>query len=186
MIIIEKGETYITKIPRINEAIRAPEMRVIDEDGNQLGILTRLEALQAARDADLDLVEISPDARPSVAKIVDWGKFNYQRMKQLQKNKRNTKISELKQIRYGLKIGDHDIEIKGRKIAEFLEEGHKVRLTVVFRGRELTHKELGYKLLEKIMGKLGEGIIADHPPILAGKQLSTVVRSQSHAKTKDA
>ena len=186
MMCAEKGETYITKIPRLNEAIRAPEMRVLDEHGNQLGILTRQEALQAARDAELDLVEISPDARPPVVKIVDWGKFNYQRTKQLQKNKRSTKVSELKQIKYGIKIGDHDIEIKGRKITEFLAEGHKVRLTVVFRGRELSHKELGYKLLEKIMSKLGEGVVTDHSPILAGKQLSTVVWSQIHAKTKDA
>ncbi len=161
-------------------------MRVIDEHGNQLGILSRQEALQAAREAELDLVEISPDANPPVVKIVDWGKFNYQRTKQLQKNKRTARVSELKQIRYGLKIGDHDIDIKGRKINEFLGEGHKVRLTVVFRGRELSHKELGYKLLEKITERLGEGVVQEHPPILAGKQLSTVVRSNSHAKTKDA
>jgi translation initiation factor IF-3 len=160
-------------------------MRVLSEDGTQLGILSRAEALAAAREAELDLVEISPDAKPSVAKIVDWGKFNYQRTKQIQKNKRASKVVELKQIRYGLKIGDHDISIKGKKVVEFLQEGHKVRLTVVFRGRELSHKELGYKLLEKILGLLGDEAITDHPPILAGKQLSTVVRS-NNAKAKNA
>lgn len=159
-------------------------MRVLSEDGTQLGILSRAEALAAAREAELDLVEISPDAKPSVAKIVDWGKFNYQRTKQLQKNKRTSKVVELKQIRYGLKIGDHDISIKGKKVHEFLQEGHKVRLTVVFRGRELSHKELGYKLLEKILGLLGDEAITDHTPILAGKQLSTVVRS-NNAKAKN-
>jgi translation initiation factor IF-3 len=146
--------------------------------------MSRADALAAARDAELDLVEISADARPPVAKIVDWGKFNYQRTKQIQKNKRSTKASELKQIRYGLKIGEHDLDIKGRKVLEFLSEGHKVRLTVVFRGRELSHKELGYKLIERIVEKLDDGAIMDHPPILAGKQLSTVVRS-NNAKAKN-
>ena len=107
-------------------------------------------------------------------------------MKQLAKNKRNAKISELKQIRYGLKISDHDINVKGNKINEFFEDGHKVRLTVVFRGREMAHKELGYALLEKIINFLGENVVKEHEPVLAGKQLSTVVRSNGNAKTKDA
>jgi translation initiation factor IF-3 len=121
-----------------------------------------------------------------VAKIVDFGKYNYQRTKQLAKNKRNAKISELKQIRYGLKISDHDINVKGNKINEFFEDGHKVRLTVVFRGRELAHKELGFTLLDRIINFLGEGIVKEHEPQLAGKQLSVVVRSNGHAKTKDS
>lgn len=137
-----------------------------------------------AQDAELDLVEISPDANPPVAKIVDWGKYNYQRTKQLAKNKRNTKISELKQIRYGLKISDHDIGVKGKKVREFFEDGHKVRLTVVFRGRELAHKELGFTLLNKIINYLGEDVVKEHEPQLAGKQLSVVVRS-SNGKAKN-
>jgi translation initiation factor IF-3 len=183
---VEKGVRSINKFTRTNEAIRAPELRVIDENGNQIGILSRNEALAMARASELDLVEISPDAKPPVAKIVDFGKYNYQRTKQLAKNKRNAKISELKQIRYGLKIGDHDIKIKGRKIAEFFEDGHKVRLTVVFRGRELSHKELGYALLEKIINFLGENVVKEHEPQLAGKQLSVVVRSSGNGKAKDA
>jgi translation initiation factor IF-3 len=142
--------------------------------------------LRLAREAELDLVEISPDAKPPVAKIVDWGKYNYQKTKQLAKNKRNAKVSELKQIRYGLKISDHDIQVKGRKVREFFDDGNKVRLTVVFRGRELTHKELGFTLLEKIINFLGEDVVKEHEPILAGKQLSVVVRSSGHAKTKDS
>lgn len=142
--------------------------------------------MRLAREAELDLVEISPDAKPPVAKIVDWGKYNYQKTKQLAKNKRNAKVSELKQIRYGLKISDHDIQVKGRKVREFFDDGNKVRLTVVFRGRELTHKELGFTLLEKIINFLGEDVVKEHEPILAGKQLSVVVRSSGHAKTKDS
>jgi translation initiation factor IF-3 len=139
-----------------------------------------------AKEAELDLVEISPDAKPPVAKIVDFGKYNYQRTKQLAKNKRNAKISELKQIRYGLKISDHDINVKGKKIAEFFEDGHKVRLTVVFRGREMAHKDMGFNLINKIINFLGEDVVKEHEPQLAGKQLSVVVRSSGHAKTKDS
>lgn len=141
--------------------------------------------MQAARDAELDLVEISPDANPPVAKIVDWGKYNYQRTKQLQKNKRNAKASELKQMRFGLKISDHDIGVKLKKVSSFLADGDKVRLTIIYRGRELAHKELGYKLMDKLIVELGENVVADQQPQFAGRQLSAVVRS-TNAKAKNA
>lgn len=160
-------------------------MRVIDEDGSQLGILSRNEALQAASDRGLDLVEISPDANPPVVKIVDWGKYNYQRTKQLQKNKRNTKTLDLKQMRFGLKISEHDLGVKLRKISEFLEAGHKVKITIFYRGRELAHKDLGFKLADKVIADLGETIVVDQTPEFAGKQLNFVIRS-NHAKAKNA
>jgi translation initiation factor IF-3 len=136
-----------------------------------------------ARDAELDLVEISPDADPPVAKIIDWGKYNYQKTKQLQKSKRNTKVSELKQMRFGLKISDHDISVKLKKVKSFLDDGDKVRLSVIYRGRELAHKDLGYKLMDKLIANLGEQVVADQAPQFAGRQLSTVVRS-TNAKVK--
>lgn len=165
--------------------IRAAHIRVIGHDGAQLGVLSREEALRAAEEVGLDLVEVSPDANPPVAKIVDWGKYNYQKTKQLQKNKRNQKVSELKQIRFGLKISDHDIDVKLKKVTEFLDDGHKVRLVIIFRGRELAHKEIGFKLADRLLEKLGERIIVDQSAIFAGKQLSIVVRSQN-AKNKGA
>lgn len=139
--------------------------------------------MQAARNAELDLVEISPDADPPVAKIIDWGKYNYQKTKQLQKNKRNTKVSELKQMRFGLKISDHDMSVKLKKVTSFLDDGDKVRLSVIYRGREMAHKDLGYKLMDKLIANLGDNIIADQTPQFAGRQLSTVVRS-NNAKVK--
>lgn len=160
-------------------------MRVIDNLGQQLGILSKEEALRVAEEAGLDLVEVSPNADPPVARIVNFGKFNYQRMKQLQKNKRNAKAQELKQMRYGLKIGDHDLQVKNSKVIHFLQDGHKVRLTIVYRGRELAHKELGYKLLDRLTELLGEDIVREHEPQFAGKQLSVVVRS-SNAKAKNS
>jgi translation initiation factor IF-3 len=158
---------------------------VIDQDGKQLGIISRIEALQMAQEQELDLVEISPEANPPVAKIVDWGKYNYQRTKQLQKNKRNAKALELKQMRFGLKISEHDLGVKMKKVNGFLEAGHKVKITIFYRGRELAHKELGFKLAEKVISDLGETIVVDQTPQFAGKQLNFVIRS-NHAKAKNA
>ena len=139
--------------------------------------MTSRDALQLAIDQDLDLVEISPDANPPVAKIVDWGKFNYQRTKQIQKNKRNTKVLEMKQMRFGLKIGDHDLAIKMGKVTNFLEAGHKVKITLFYRGRELAHREIGFKLAEKVINDFGDTIVLDQAPQFAGKQLNFVVRA---------
>lgn len=149
-------------------------------------MLSRQEALEAARAAELDLVEISPDASPPVAKIVDWGKYNYQKTKQLQKSKRSAKSVEIKQMRFGLKISDNDLGVKSRKISEFLDEGHKVKIMVVYRGRELAHKELGFKLADKIIASFGENIVVESAPQFAGKQLGFVIRSNNNAKTKNA
>jgi translation initiation factor IF-3 len=111
-----------------------------------------------------------------VARIVDWGKYNYQKTKQAQKTRQKT--LDLKQMRVGLKIGDHDLDVKLRKVNGFLEAGHKVRITVVYRGRELAHRELGYKLAERIQGLLGEDIVTDQEPQFAGRMLSFVVRKK--------
>jgi len=160
-------------------------MRVIDDEGKQLGILSRTEALQLAAERELDLVEISPDANPPVVKIVDWGKYNYQRTKQMQKNKKSAKALEMKQMRFGLKISEHDLGVKMRKVTDFLESGHKVKLTIFYRGRELAHKDLGFKLADKVISDFGDAIVVDQTPEFAGKQLNFVIRS-NHAKAKNA
>ncbi len=144
-----------------------------------------------AQDQELDLVEISADATPPVAKIIDWGKYNYQRTKQQQKNKRGAKTLDIKQMRLGLKIGEHDLLTKLGKVEKFLEIGHKVKVTVFFRGRELAHKDIGFKLADNIIARLSgpdegsERIHVDQQPQLAGKQLSFVIRS-TNAKVKDS
>lgn len=168
----------------MNEAIRAAQLRVIDEQGLQLGVLSRAEALKLAEDYGLDLVEISPEADPPVAKIIDWGKYNYQRTKQLQKNKRNAKSFEVKQIRFGLKISEHDLGVKLKKVSEFLEDGHKVKIVIFFRGRELAHKDLGFKLAERVINGYENVAVSDQAPQLLGKQLNFVLRS-THAKVKN-
>ncbi len=132
--------------------------------------------MQIAQEQGLDLVEISPDANPPVCKIVDWGKYNYQRTKQLQKNRKNTKVLDMKQIRFGLKIGAHDLAIKMGKVTKFLEAGHKVKITLVYRGREQAHKEIGFQIAQRVIQDFGDTIIVDQQPQLAGRQLSFVVR----------
>lgn len=156
--------------------IRASELRVIGEDGEQLGVISKQEALQAARDAGLDLVEVSPGAKPPVAKIVDWGKYNYQKTKQQQKSKRNAKGGDIKQMRLGMKIGDHDLMVKLSKVKKFIEAGHKVKITVFYRGRENAHKDLGFKLAERVIEEMGESIVVEQQPQLAGRQLHFVIR----------
>lgn len=173
-----KRRPAINQSIRINESIRAQELRVIGSDGEQLGIMSRSDALKAAEEAGVDLVEISPNAAPPVAKIVDWGKYQYQKMKELQKNRKSSKQSELKQMRFGLKIGAGDLEIKLRKIREFLAAGHKVRIQIFYRGREMAHKELGYEMIDRIANLLEGDAILEQKPQMAGRNLSVVVRSK--------
>lgn len=170
----------------MNHAIRATSLRVIDEDGTQVGVLSKEEALRLAVDRGLDLVEISPGANPPVAKIVDWGKYNYQRTKQLQKSKRNAKALEVKQMRFGLKISDHDLGVKLSKVTKFLEQGHKVKLIIFYRGRELAHKDIGFTLANKVIEQFGDSIAVDQQPQLAGKQLIFVIRANASAKPAKA
>ncbi len=154
-------------------------MRVIDEDGHQLGILSKEEALNIARQKELDLVEISPDAKPPVAKIINWGKFNYQKTKTQQKNRKNTKTLDIKQMRLGLKISDNDLMIKLKKVEKFLNIGHKVKITLVYKGREQAHKDIGFQLANKIITILSDKIIIDQQPQLTGKQLNFVIRASN-------
>ena len=140
--------------------------------------MSRSEALKVAEEAGVDLIEISPTADPPVAKVVDWGKYQYQKMKEQQKNRKNAKIVELKQMRLGLKIGSNDLAIKLRKIREFLQEGHKVKITIIFRGREMAHQELGFEMINRIIVNLEDDAILEQKPQIAGRNLSIVIRSK--------
>ncbi len=124
------------------------------------------------------MVEISPGAAPPVAKVIDWGKYQYQKMKEQQKNKRSSKASELKQMRFGLKIGSGDLEVKLRKVRSFLGDGHKVRLQIFYRGREMAHKELGYELMDKIVSELQDEAVLEQKPQMLGRNLSATIRSK--------
>ena len=148
--------------------------------------MSRKEALDKARNAGLDLVEISPTATPPVAKIVDWGKYQYQKMTEQQRNKKNARSSEIKQMRLGLKIGQNDLNIKLRKIRKFLLDGDKVKIQIIFRGREMAHPEVGQDLLGRILDQLSDVAVADNKPTMAGRNLNVIIRSIPNAKAKDA
>ena len=155
-------------------------MRVIGTNGEQLGIMTSREAQRLAREQGVDLVEISANANPPVVKIIDWGKYQYQKMKEeaKQRKKAREKQSELKQMKIGLKISDNDLNIKLRKIRGFLEDGDKVRIIVIFRGREMAHKEVGTELLNKILEQLEDIAIVESKPQMNGRNLAVGVRKK--------
>lgn len=148
--------------------------------------MSRRSALDKAHDAGLDLVEISPVATPPVAKIVDWGKYQYQKMKEQQRNKKNARTSEIKQMLLGLKIGQNDLDIKLRKIREFLLDGDKVKIQLMFRGREMAHPEVGQALLGRMLEQLSDVAIADNKPVMAGRNLSVMIRSNPNAKAENS
>lgn len=166
--------------PGLNRAITAEELRVIGQDETPLGILSRTEALKLAEEAGLDLVVVGPNSTPPIAKIIDWGKYNYQKKKKQQQirqsNLNKQKSDELKRMRFNLKIGAADLEIKLKKVRQFLEEGCKVKLTIVLRGREMEHKELAFQMAEDINTKLGS-VVVIQPPRLAGRQINMVIKA---------
>ena len=165
---------------RINGEIRHEKVRVIGASGEQLGIMSSRDAQILARDQGVDLVEIAPNADPPVVKVIDWGKYQYQKMKEQAKNRKKAreKQSELKQMKFGLKISDNDLNIKVRKIKGFIEDGDRVKIMVIFRGREMAHKEIGQELLDKILAQLGDTIIVEGKPQFSGRNLSIGIRKK--------
>ena len=165
---------------RINEEIRYPEVRVIGSSGEQLGIMSSREAQFLAKEQGVDMVEIAPNANPPVVKLIDWGKYQYQKMKEEAKNRRKAreKQSELKQMKIGLKISDNDLNIKVCKMRKFLDDGDRVKIMIIFRGREMAHKEIGNELLDKVISLLGEDITIEGKPQMSGRNLSVQVRKK--------
>ncbi len=161
--------------PRINEAIRAREVRLIDENGQNLGVVSRFDALERATAAGLDLVEVSPDANPPVCKILDYGKFKYQEQKKAAEARKHQKTVEVKEIKMRPSIDDHDYDVKMRSIKRFFDEGDKVKITLRFRGREMAHQEIGYDLLQRVKADLGELAKVEAEPRLEGRQMVMVL-----------
>ena len=165
---------------KLNEQIRYPEVRVIGSNGEQLGIMSSRDAQLLAKEQGVDLVEIAANANPPVVKIIDWGKFQYQKMKEEARNRKKAreKQSELKQMKIGLKISDNDLNIKVRKMRGFLDSGDRVKIMIIFRGREMAHKEIGNELLNKVISLLGEDVVMEGKPNMSGRNLSVQVRKK--------
>ncbi len=146
-----------TQRVRINRWIRAETIRVVGPDGKQIGIMPLNRALYIAKDLELDLVEVAPEANPPVCRIIDFGKYKYEQQKREKSQKKQQRIQQMKEMVFRPSIGEHDFEVKVRHIKEFLEEGHKTKVSVRFRRAELTHRERGNQLLSKIEKELGAG-----------------------------
>lgn len=176
---------------RINEQIRAAKLRVIASDGKQLGIITRDEALAQAKSSGLTLIEIAPQALPPVAKIVDLGKFRYQEEKKLRSQQKKAKGGEVKEIRFSPFIAENDFNIRLERIKEFLSEKDKVKVVVVFRGRQMGSTRFGYSLIKKILDILGDTVVTDMEPKFFGRHLITIIsplgkkKAETNAETKN-
>ena len=161
--------------PSINEQIRAPNVRLIDEKGENIGVVPVAQALGRAEQAGLDLVEIAPLAQPPVVKILDFGKYKYEEQKRKNEARKKQKVIEIKEIKMRPSIDHHDYEIKMRSVAKFLAEGDKVKVTLRFRGRELVHQEIGVKVLERVRDDLAETGKVEQFPRMEGRQMTMVI-----------
>ena len=157
---------------RINEQIRVREVRLIDDEGEQKGIVPTIEALRMAKEQELDLVEVAPQANPPVCKILDYGKYRFEQEKKLRDSKKNQKQLKLKEIRMQPQIGSGDLDFKSKHIQEFLTEGNKVKVTIRFRGRELAHTELGYDVLKEVLKRLNDEYVIEKQPAMEGRFMS--------------
>jgi len=164
---------------RINTRIQVREVRLIDDQGNQRGIIPTAEALDLAKDANMDLVEVSPNANPPVCKLLDYGKYKFEQEKRLKESRKKSKTVKLKEIRMQPKIENHDLQFKTKHIREFLEQGFKVKVTIRFRGRELAHTELGKDKLDKVLELLEDSYNIESPPKMEGRFMSMFLSSKS-------
>ncbi len=181
---------------RINERIRAREIRVIDDEGKQLGIMPPQEALAVARQRQLDLVEVSPTAQPQVCRIMDYGKYQYQMEKKAREARKHQKNIVIKEIKFFPNCDDHDYEFKKNNIVRFLGEGDKVKAMVRFRGREITHKEIGFALINRLLADVDAAAQVEFRPRMEGNTLTAILAPKKaapasrtgpkHAETQNA
>ena len=161
--------------PRVNGQINSATIRLVDQNGNMVGVVSAAEGVKMAENAGLDLVEISPGASPPVCKILDYGKYRYEAQKKAHEARRKQKVIQIKEIKLRPTIDKHDLMIKIRNIIGFLEEGDKVRITLRFRGREMDHQELGTQVLDRVQEALKDHAKIESPPRTEGKQIAMMV-----------
>lgn len=167
---------YIAKELKVNEQIRVRQIRLIGSDGAQLGIVDTRDAMQKAQEENLDLVLVGEQAQPPVARLLDYGKYRYELQQQEKEARKRSRNQEMKSIKFRVKIDEHDYNTKVNHIKRFLKGGHKVKVTIMFRGRERTHPELGKDLLSRVAQDVTEMAIVDMPPTMAGMDMNMVLR----------
>ncbi len=174
----------IIKRLRVNERIRAREVRLVGEKGEQLGIMPLIQALEIAKKHNLDLVEVAATAAPPVCRLLDYGKHKYEQAKKEREARRSQKVSLLREVRLRPKIGDHDFEAKARIAKKLLVNGDKVKVTVRFRGREITHPEIGWRLLQRMSESLKELAVVERQPLLEGRSMFIILILSAAQKAK--
>jgi translation initiation factor IF-3 len=172
--------------PRINDRIRVPEVRLVGPEGEQVGVVSIGEALRLAQDAELDLVEVAPMARPPVAKLMDYGKFKYESAQKAREARRNQALTVIKEMRLRLKIDPHDYETKKGHVERFLKGGDKVKITVMFRGREQSRPEMGYRLLQRLAADVQELGVVESNPKQDGRNMVMVIAPHRNQAATDA
>lgn len=180
---MEEVTRDIIKRLRVNEGIVAREVRLVGEKGEQLGIMPLSQALETARKRDVDLVEVAPTAVPSVCRLLDYGKYRYEQAKKEREMRKNQKVSLLREVRLRPKIGVHDFEAKTRSVRKLLAGGDRVKVTVMFRGREITHPDIGWKLLQRVAELLKEEATLDKSPAMEGRRMFIILAPLASQKT---
>ena len=161
--------------PRVNEEIRAPQVRLIDQDGEMQGVMTARDAMFKAQQVGLDLLEISPNASPPVVKILDFGKYKYEQQKKKNEARKKQKVIEIKEIKVRPNIDENDYQVKLRAMRSFIEEGDKVKVTLRFRGREMAHQEIGVRVLERIKNEMDPLSKVEQMPRMENRQMVMVL-----------
>ncbi|WP_049817954.1 translation initiation factor IF-3 [Thermosediminibacter oceani] len=159
----------------VNYEIKAREVRVIDVDGKQLGIMPLKEALKIAQERQLDLVKVAPQAKPPVCKIMDYGKYKYEQSKREKEARKNQKVISIKEIRMSPNIEEHDFQVRVKNALRFLDDGNKVKVTIRFRGREITHTQLGEEVLKRLADSVKEKGIVEKPPVIEGRNMVMIL-----------
>lgn len=172
---MEDSRISTEKKPRVNEEIRVPEVRLIGADGEQLGVLPTQQAIKMSEESGFDLVEVSPEASPPVCRVMDYGKYKFEMSKRKAAARKKQKQIQIKEIKLRPATEDADYKVKLRNISKFLEEGDKAKVTIRFRGREMSHPELGMQLLQKMIAELGEQATVEQAPKFEGRQIVMVL-----------
>jgi len=181
---VEEVKQNIAKKLRVNREIRASEVRLVGEKGEQLGIMTLDQAREMARSRGLDLVEVAPTAAPPVCRLLDYGKYKYEQAKKEREAKKGQKAVLLREVRLRPKIGDHDFEAKARLAKKLLDGGDKVKVTILFRGREVTHPEIAWRLLQRMAESLKDTATVEGQPLMEGRRMHVIMSPVASQKAK--
>jgi len=175
LLFLGKGGVIISKDWKINDEIRAKEVRLVGDDGEQMGIVPTSEALRIAEERELDLVEVAPSAKPPVCRFMDYGKFKFEQSKREKEARKKQKIISIKEVKMRPNIEDHDFEVKSKNARKFLSAGDKLKFTVMFRGREITHPELGLRLAEKFAEDLSDISVIEKAAKVEGRNMTMIL-----------